>query len=145
MTQFEIGVVVRKLNNIKKYLEQLRKSADIDLADYKENFEQQMIVERLLHLLIESAIDINMHLVVSDGQPPPETYYDSFLILAKIGAISTKLAEQLAPSAGLRNRLVHDYDDMNLDTVYGAIDFALRLYPQYLQQVERYAQQLNES
>ena len=142
MTQFELDVVVRKVSNIKKYLKQLEKNANVDLDDYKEDFERQLIVERLMHLLIESAIDINMHLVVSDGQPPPETYRDSFLAMAKIGVISSELATEIAPSAGLRNRLVHDYDDVNLEIIYGAIDFALTLYPKYLQQVEQYTQRL---
>ena len=145
MTRFEADIVVRKLNNIKKYLKQLQKYADVDLAEYQKSFDQQMVVERLLHLLIESAIDINMHLVVSDGQPPPETYYDSFLELAEIGAIPANLAEQLAPSAGLRNRLVHDYDDLNSAIIHGAIDFALTLYSQYLEQIESHIQRLQAS
>ena len=136
--------IQEKLRTV-QYIKQLQKSADIDVADYKESFDQQLIVERLLHLLIESATDINMHLAVMDGQPPPETYYDSFLALARMGAISMDLAEQLAPSAGLRNRLVHDYDDIDSAIVHGAIDFALTLYPQYLQQVESYIQRLDES
>ncbi len=144
MTQFELDVVVRKVSNLKKYLKQLRKSASVSLDDYKGDFERQLIVERLMHLLIESAIDINMHLVVSAGQPPPETYRDSFLAIAQIGAISSELATEIAPSAGLRNRLVHDYDDINLEIIYGAIDFTLALYPNYLQQVEQYIQRLGE-
>ena len=143
MTQFELDIVVRKVSNIKKYLKQLRKNADLSLDEYKADFNRQLIVERLMHLLIESAIDVNMHLVVSDGQPPPETYRSSFLEMAKIGAISSDLAVKIAPSAGLRNRLVHNYDDINLEIIYGAIDFALTLYPQYLEQIERYTHKLN--
>lgn len=144
MTQLEFDIVVRKVNNIKKYLNQLQKNASVSLDDYKKDFDRQLIVERLLHLLIESAIDINMHLVVSNDQSPPETYRDSFLAMAKIGAISSELAIEIAPSAGLRNRLVHDYDDLNLEIIYSAIDFALTLYPKYLQQIEQYIQHLNE-
>lgn len=142
MTQVELNVVVRKVNNIKKYLEQLQKSSQVSLADYKNDFERQMIIERLLHLLIESAIDINMHLVVSAGQPPPESYRESFFASSRIGAISAQLAEKIAPSAGLRNRLVHDYDDTSLEIVYDAIKFALKQYPQYLEQIESYVRSL---
>lgn len=140
MTQLDFEIVLRKLKNIQKYLIQLQTKAKLSQTDYEENFEQQLIVERLLHLLVESAVDVNTHIIVSHNQTPPETYRVSFLAIGKIGVISMSLAKELAPAAGLRNRLVHDYDDIDLEVVYQSIAFALRLFPQYLQQVRAYLQ-----
>ena len=141
MTQIDFEIVLRKLKNIKKYLDRLQIKGQMTQADYEADFEQQLIVERLLHLLVEAAVDINTHIAVSSGQTPPETYRDSFLTTGKMGVISMSLAKELAPSAGLRNRLVHDYDDIDLEVVHQSIAFALRLFPQYLQQVTSYLQE----
>lgn len=138
MTQADTEIVVRKLGNIKKYLSQLQKKAKLSESDYVESFEQQLVVERLLHLLIESAVDINSHVVVGSGQPPPDTYRDSFLLLGKLGIVPTSLAQKLAPAAGLRNRLVHDYDDIDVAIVYESMKFAIELFPDYLECVQRY-------
>ena len=48
------------------------------------------------------------------------------------------LARKLAPSAGLRNRLVHEYDDIDSSQVFKAISFALQQYPLYVKQINNY-------
>ncbi len=110
-------------------------------SEYLEDRRQQLIVERLLHLIVEAAIDINNHVVVRIGQSPSEDYYGSFAKAARVGLISSELATQLAPSAGLRNRLVHDYDDLDNIIIYNSIEFALVNYAEYILQVQRYIKQ----
>jgi len=46
--------------------------------------------------------------------------------------------EKLAPSAGLRNRLVHEYDRLEHQMVLEAVRSALGLYPQYVKEIENY-------
>lgn len=92
MTQYDLEIVLRKIKDLKQYLDQLETVSQISQADYEKRFIEKLAIERLLHLLIETAIDINTHLIVSSGQAPPETYYDSFLDVGKIGAISDDLA-----------------------------------------------------
>lgn len=143
MTQLDLEVVLRKLSTIQKYLDVLRTKETLTQADYDSNLEQQIIVERSLHLLIESAVDINTHIVVSQRKVPPETYRDSFIDVAKVGALSQELARELAPAAGPGNRLVHDYDDIDTTVVRGSVALALRLLPQYLEQIKAYLQTLS--
>ena len=49
-----------------------------------------------------------------------------------------KLSQQLAPSAGLRNRLVHEYDDIDSRIVYQAMSLDLELYQEYMQEIQDY-------
>ncbi len=141
MTQIDLEIVVRKLSNIKKYLDQLQTKEHLSEADSVESFEQQLVVERLLHLLIGSAADINAHIAAINETPPPNTYRESFILLGKMGVISADLAYKIVPAAGLRNRSVHDYDDTDTLIVYRPIALALDLFPQYLAQVQAYLQQ----
>lgn len=48
-----------------------------------------------------------------------------------------ELADELAPSAGLRNRLVHQYDDIDDAIVLRAVGEARRSFGAYAAAVER--------
>lgn len=141
MIGIERAIVDRKLQALIRYLTALQPKANLDLQAYLNDFEQQLIVERLLHLIVESAADVNSYLLVCARVPPPETYFDSFVRAGRQGIISQTLAIELAPSTGLRNRLVHEYDDIDSVIVYQSIQFALQLYPQYIQHVQTYLEQ----
>lgn len=52
--------------------------------------------------------------------------------------LSRNLADALAPSAGLRNRLVHEYDAIVDAIVLDAVRKAQALFPQYVAAIERY-------
>jgi len=56
--------------------------------------------------------------------------------------IPVSLAEKLAPSAGLRNRLVHQYDRLNHAIVLQAVRMAEELFPAYVNTVEELAEKL---
>lgn len=59
------------------------------------------------------------------------------------GAISAKLSKELAPTAGLRNRLVHEYGEYKDSIVFRNIKKMLRLYSQYLKEVNSYLQKMD--
>jgi uncharacterized protein YutE (UPF0331/DUF86 family) len=62
----------------------------------------------------------------------------SFAAAAEVGAISTDLAAKIAPSAGLRNILVHDYLDADLAIVADSVGQAVSDYTAYVQEVARW-------
>ncbi len=53
------------------------------------------------------------------------------------------MAGRLAASAGLRNRIVHDYDDIDPAKVYDALQLATKDVPEYLSHVRRYIDRLD--
>jgi len=141
VTPVDRAVVTRKLQAIVKYLTALQPSAALDLEIYLNDFNQQLISERLLHLIVEAAVDTNSYLLVCFGQPPPETYFASFIEAGRYGLLSPELAQQLAPSAGLRNRLVHEYDAIDPLIVFRAIPLALELYQEYMKEIQVYLEE----
>ncbi|MBD0266954.1 MAG: DUF86 domain-containing protein [Cyanobacteria bacterium Co-bin8] len=141
MTHLDREIILRKLQVMLRNLGLLQRHSSASEQEFLGNVEQQLIVERLLHLIIEAAIDINNHLLVSNSQPPSDTYFNSFIQVGRLGLLPAELAQRLAPSAGLRNRLVHEYDDLNLVLVYQAIKFALAQYPQYVEAIQAHLPQ----
>ncbi len=64
--------------------------------------------------------------------------YESFIKAGELSIISADLAEELAPSAGLRNRLVHEYDLLDHSLVLEAVKMAEELYPGYIKEIETF-------
>jgi uncharacterized protein YutE (UPF0331/DUF86 family) len=74
---------------------------------------EQNGVLHALQVLVENAIGKAKHLIKAAGEPVPVSAYDSFRALARILGLSSQELEQWNAIIGLRNRIVHDY--MNLD------------------------------
>lgn len=140
MTPADPAVLRRKLGVIAENLKALEPVTKLPLDRYRADLFTRKGTERLLQELIEAAIDLNTHLILQEGHQPPDDYYRGFLRLAEIGILAPELATALAPSAGLRNRLVHEYDTIVDAIVLDAVRKAQDLYPKYVAAVERYLQ-----
>lgn len=138
MSNIESEIVLTRLRLITKYYNTLEHFSNITLDDYLIDYNKQLIVERLLQLIIQAAIDINYHILSRLRSGNVVSNFEAFIELAKYGVLTEDLARQLAPSAGLRNRLVHEYDDIDSSQVFKAISFALQQYPLYVKQINNY-------
>src|SRR3989338_943819 len=96
-------VTYRKLNLLIKNLDLLKHFKKASIAKLNKH---HLEVERLLHLIVEIMGDINHHTIVIKLGAPSKSLKDSFIEMGKLGVISLKLAQDLAPAAGLRNALV---------------------------------------
>lgn len=109
------------------------------LADEPERLASDPVamlaVERILTQLVDLASDVNGHIVSAQLRRAPGSYRDSFVLAAEAGAISAELAAELAPSVGLRNVLVHEYAQVDVTLVRGAVPLALDAYTRYVRSV----------
>ena len=144
MKNIEPVIIETRLELIGRYLDHLKKFEGISLDDYLNSFEQQLITERLLQLMTQAAIDINDHILSKLKSGESYTNFDAFTELGKYQIITPELAKQIAPSSGLRNRLVHEYDDIDPNQVFKSISFALQQYPLYVRQINSYLISLEE-
>ena len=138
MSPVDKGIVRRKLAVIIENLKFLEPIKDMSKEEYIEDIYKRKATERLLQELIEAAIDINTYIIVQTGNIVPDDYYESFIMSGELKIISINLAEKLAQSAGLRNRLVHEYDLLEHLMVLDAVRMAEELYPHYVKEIEDY-------
>jgi uncharacterized protein YutE (UPF0331/DUF86 family) len=138
MTPADPAVIRRKLNVITANLQALKPIATIDPTRYGAEIFTRKGTERLLQELIEAALDLNMHLLAQRAQKLPDDYYQSFVLMGQLEILPKELAVALAPSAGLRNRLVHEYEAIDDAVVIKAVRQAEKLYPQYVAAIERH-------
>ena len=140
MSPVEEEIIRRKLAAIVENLKALEPIARMTQSQYLDDLYKRKAAERLLQELIEAAIDINTYIIVQTGHTVPDDYYESFINAGTLQIISSDLAEKLAPSAGLRNRLVHEYNRLEHSVVLDAVRKAEDLHTEYVRQVERYIQ-----
>lgn len=138
MSPIDAAIVRRKLGHIMTVLEALRPLARLTVDEYRTRLYERKAAERLLQEAIEAALDVNAHMIAELGREIPEDYYGGFIKLGELCVLTRDLARFLAPSAGLRNRLVHDYDTIDDAKVLGAIATTLEGYPRYIQAIEAY-------
>jgi uncharacterized protein YutE (UPF0331/DUF86 family) len=119
-------LVRRRLALLDTYLEQLGPYRTIDGQAYAADWKTQRIVERTLHLAIETCMDVADHLVADRRLRVPETGAESFEILGEAGVISRELGSALALMVGFRNILVHDYTRLDPAIVVRVLQRDLR-------------------
>ena len=138
MSPVEVEIITRKLAVIVENLKGLEPIKDMTQGEYVRDLYKRKAAERLLQELIEAAIDINTYITVQTGHIAPDDYYESFLKMGELKIISLDLANKLAPSAGLRNRLVHEYNQLEHSLVLDAVRMAEELYPIYVKEINDY-------
>ena len=138
MTPVDPAVVRRKLAVITGNLQALKPIERVNIDRYRADIFTRKGTERLLQELIEAALDLNMHLLAQKAEKLPDDYYQSFILLGELGILPKDRAVALAPSAGLRNRLVNEYEAIDDTLVLKALRQAQQLYPHYFAAVDRH-------
>jgi len=129
--------VKRKISLIQDELMRLGEFANLTIDEIAKDYRTQAIVERLLERIIGRAVDINQHLIAERGAhlETIRKYRDTFLRLADLGVYPQEFAIRIAPSAGLRNALVHDYNDIDREVLQKSIGEAIAEFNDYTKYV----------
>ncbi len=133
MSPIDQGVVARKCKIIGERLARLRSIAPMSLEEYARDEFRKKGVEKMLQELVNAALDVNFHVLSESALPTPADSHGSFTALGEAGILPGDLCAALAPFAGLRNRLVHEYESLDDAKVLAAVVEAERVFPRYVQ------------
>ena len=106
-----------KLAALTTYRDELR-SIDADDGRPTARFSRRYLVQAG----IQVCIDLSNHLVASEGWRTATDFRDAFSRLAEHGVIDPGLSGRLQAMVGMRNRLVHLYDDVDDAQVARVVD-----------------------
>jgi uncharacterized protein YutE (UPF0331/DUF86 family) len=109
----------RKLSKLQETVSALRMAEDITWQTYQSDVRARAFVERYLHLAVEGMVDIANHLVSFHSWREPSSYRDLFLVLAEHGIIPTEHLGDFQNMASFRNMLVHHYEKIDDELVFG--------------------------
>jgi uncharacterized protein YutE (UPF0331/DUF86 family) len=109
----------RKVSRLRSYIEVLKGAEDINWEKYQSDLRVKAFVERYLHLAIEEVIDIANHLVSFYRWREPTGYRDLFTILKEHGITDEEHLSAFQNMASFRNMLVHRYETIDDELVFG--------------------------
>lgn len=131
-------LICRKIKLISKDLKEIRRISYLSEKEYFAKSIWEIQAERYLERIIGRMIDINYHIITETGNPPPSDYFESFIDMGKLKVLPKEFSREMAPYAGLRNRLVHEYNTLNERRVYQAMKKLMKDIPKYFRALEKY-------
>lgn len=144
MIKFDI--IKLKLGKLVEFLKELEEVKPAgSFSEYKINISTKRSCERLIQLIVEAAADINSNIVIGLGQPVPKDYYDTFIKAGEVRLTSETLAKKLAPWAGLRNRIVHEYQEIKDKLVFDKIEPTITNFRKYIQEINKFIESKERS
>jgi uncharacterized protein YutE (UPF0331/DUF86 family) len=125
-------VLLRKLAYLRLLLRDL---SAFEGATQAEVEAQHYVVERIIELMVGVASDLLFHLLAERGLQP-SSYREAFKLAGREGMLTVELAEQLQLAAGMRNILVHMYEEIDYAIVHQSIQPMLRDFARFIAEAE---------
>lgn len=82
---------------------------------------EQSGILHALQVLTENAIGKAKHMLKADGEPVPVSAYDAFASLARREAVPAEELARWNNAIGIRNRIVHDYMNIDMNVVFDLV------------------------
>lgn len=111
-------VIRGKIGRVEEHLKRIRVLPQRSLEAFKKDTVAQDVILFNLTQAIQGCIDIAAHIVSDEGWGLPGTQSEAFDILCEKEVISNELVAKLIGMAGFRNRVIHEYEKLNMDIVY---------------------------
>lgn len=131
--------------NLDQYLEQLQHLAQLPREDVINDPIRLGAAKYYLHVAIECCIDVANHIISRKGLRPPESYADSFTVLAENDVLDPDFATTARRMVKMRNRLVHLYWEIDAEIVYDVLQRELGDFRTFQRQISQFLQKHNPS
>ncbi len=132
----EKAAICTKLEVLAGYYRELMDIvADVTFETYAGSSLVRRGCERLIQLVVECATDINCMILKELEKPAPKDYFNSFIEMGEAGVLDMDMVLQIAPSTGLRNILVHEYQKIDDRIVFHSLASVRVQYAAYIEKV----------
>ena len=138
-------LIERVLTDIRSHVQDLTDASDITWEIYRTDKRSRRFVERTLHILIEACIDLAQHIIADEKLREPESYRDTFAILAENGILRHSDLENFENMASFRNLLVHYYERVDDETVYGIFKQNLSDFDLFVKRIVEYLDRIGKN
>jgi len=131
-------LVLRKIASLAEYQKQIGEYSTITVDSYRSDWKIQRIVERTLQMMIELCADIASHVISDNELRTPETYADTFRVLAENGILTPEQLAVMEKMAKFRNIVVHQYETVDAEIVILVLRRHLNDFIQFSDSVIRF-------
>lgn len=117
----EFGGIERRLDELWDRLARLRVLSERPREEFDADPFLRDVAERNLEVAIQCCIDMAHRIISIAEARRPRDYYEALLSMGELGVLKPEAARRLAPAAGFRNALAHEYLGIDWDEVHRAL------------------------
>lgn len=133
-------IVNSKLSNIIGYIKELEPILKLEtgyLLD-KRNYRDLRALERDFQMIVDTMVEINSHFISKLRLEAPEDYTNTFFILGRNNILPLEFSAALAKVVGLRNKIIHKYDIIDMKKFIDDLKTGSRQFNDYLTFIRKY-------
>ncbi len=138
MSPLDQESIQSKIARIQRNISELKKLAKLTYKKYVGDIRNTSMAERLLHVTIEAMLDIGSHIIAEESLGEPLEYRDVFKLLTRAKILPPTKEEAFIRMAGLRNRIVHLYDDIDHKLLHKALKQELSDFDIFVREIVKY-------
>lgn len=129
MANLDRDVVEIRLERLLDELDSIARVLPGDAATYaaKSHEGRRYELEHRLHIALQAMIDVSFHVATAAGARDLATYAEAVDELRRQRVIDAELADDLVDAVGLRNALVHEYLELDHESVFRTLSSGERL------------------
>jgi uncharacterized protein YutE (UPF0331/DUF86 family) len=134
----KLHVVLQILESLREQITLLRPLKSESLAELTADLVRYNGVIHLLHTAVEHVTDVGAHILGGTGLEVPDGYREIIVKMGRHGILPYEFAERIAPMAGFRNIVVHQYLTVDPVRVYEHLQHGLDDFEQFIDHIYEY-------
>jgi len=138
---FRRAIIEARLKELDTVVAQLNRYRDLKPDIMKQDLEKRWVIERGLEAGAQLILDIADHLLSSHFGYYSETYEYTLKGLLEKNVISEELYHQIKGLGSLRNILIHQYVQVDLDIVFNSFCKSLKVFPRFANEIIRWMEE----
>ena len=134
----DVNIVHARIERIRKCVSRIKKVTRTHTkAEFLNDSDAIDVAEHNIQMAIQCVLDISNHILADVKAGLPDDHRKIFTMLASHQILPRKLSGRLAEMAGLRNILVHEYLDVDLEILYRAMTEELADFEEFIKAVTK--------
>jgi uncharacterized protein YutE (UPF0331/DUF86 family) len=138
ISKLNIDKIKRNLSLIQEYLSELKELSKITEEKFLADRINSAAGESYLRRSLESVFDIGRHILAKSYGFKELEYKKIALELGKKGVLDKEYASVLLKMAGYRNRMVHLYQEITPEEIYGILKSHLSDIDRFVSEISRF-------
>lgn len=137
------SLVKKKIKKIKEYIREIEEIIKLEVKEIIKDFRNLKSLERNFQLIVDEMVDINLHFIRELDLKTPDDFQSSFLIIAEEKEIIPyEFAIKIGPVVGLRNKLVHRYEEIDKKFFIEQVKKECRDFVDYIKYINQYLEKI---
>lgn len=127
-----------KLQQLEEYVGDVKKLRNKPETVFVPRSDTEILAERHIQKACQAVLDIANHIIAEEGMGAPTMYRELGLILAQHDIVTTDMAKKMVEIASFRNRLVHEYANLDPQIVFRIVHHDIDDLVIFVQQIAAY-------